>query len=454
MKAGSENYHQIAALKGSSCSSIMNVVPVFGCSMKNTGSHSRNQPELGWIKDVLSKNENMNRYGDGMMRSSMIYLGMKQNYNPSATYGDNSGYYYSSSNSYYDPNYSYSYSTSSNQITQQPYSQQSYSQQPSSQQIYNQQPSYQQPTYQQPTYQQPTYQQPTYQQPTYQQPTSQQQIYQQPTSQQPTYQQPTYEQPIYQQPTYQQPTYEQPTYQQPTYEQPPAQQSLPPVQESPPQQTNYNIPSGGYQILEPAPQDYSWSAPPSDQYTTNYSSPVYQQWDVNTNSGFSSSASNQYSDPTVPMQFPADREYVPDNTTMTTQIETSVQGFTEIARTEVDVPFIVKKPVTTYVDEEECRTVTIPTYRKDYMLFRYGFMFLLFLLLYRVAPISIEQNKHLIHEVTKSSTDYYDEVIYPEDTRYNYIYGEFLSNLIYCIDYQEVPETSEQFRGQYFGGRR
>ena len=430
MKAGSENYHQIAALKGSSCSSIMNVVPVFGCSMKNTGSHSRNQPELGWIKDLLSKNENMNRYGDGMMRSSMIYLGMKQNYNPSATYGDNSGYYYPSSNSYNDPNYPYSYPTSSNQITQQPYSQQPYSQQP-----YNQQPSYQQPTYQQPMYQQPTYQQPTYQQPTYQ----------------PSYQQPTAQQPTYQQPTYQQPTYEQPPAQQSP---PPVQQSPPPVQQSPPQQTNYNSPSGGYQILEPAPQDYSWSAPPSDQYANNYSSPVYQQWDVNTNNGFSPSANNQYSDPTVPKQFPADREYVPDNTTMTTQIETSVQGFTEIARTEVDVPFIVKKPVTTYVDEEECRTVTIPTYRKDYMLFRYGFMFLSFLLFYRVAPITIEQNKHLIHEVTKSSTDYYDEVIYPEDSRYNYIYGEFINYFIYCVDYQEVPETSEQFRGQYFGGRR
>ena len=54
------------------------------------------------------------------------------------------------------------------------------------------------------------------------------------------------------------------------------------------------------------------------------------------------------------------------------------QGFQEIARTEVDVPVVVKKPVTTYVEVEECQTVTIPTLKKEFNLFR-------------VAPVSIEQ---------------------------------------------------------------
>ena len=111
-------------------------------------------------------------------------------------------------------------------------------------------------------------------------------------------------------------------------------------------------------------------------------------------------------------------------------LDTKSAGFREIARTEIEVPVIVKKPVTTYVDEEVCRTVTIPTYRKDYSLFR-------------VAPVKVDQIKHIVHEVTKCQTDFYDEEVAPQDIRYQRVY-----------DYQEVPETSEQYVGGYYSRRR
>lgn len=65
-------------------------------------------------------------------------------------------------------------------------------------------------------------------------------------------------------------------------------------------------------------------------------------------------------------------------------LEQASQGFQEIARTEIDVPVTVKKPVTTYVDEEVCKTISIPTYRKDFNLFR-------------VAPVVIDQRPTEVH---------------------------------------------------------
>jgi len=62
-------------------------------------------------------------------------------------------------------------------------------------------------------------------------------------------------------------------------------------------------------------------------------------------------------------------------------LEFITRGFQEIARTDVQVPIVVKKPVVIYIEEEECKNVTVPTFKKEFNMFR-------------VAPITMVQTEN------------------------------------------------------------
>ena len=85
-------------------------------------------------------------------------------------------------------------------------------------------------------------------------------------------------------------------------------------------------------------------------------------------------------------------------------LEYIVEGFKEIARTDVEVSTTVKKPVVTYVEEEECKTITIPTFKKEFNMFR-------------VAPVKIQQR-------TSQNNGYYQESEKCETCESEYIYSK------------------------------
>lgn len=85
------------------------------------------------------------------------------------------------------------------------------------------------------------------------------------------------------------------------------------------------------------------------------------------------------------------------------------KGFQEIARTEIDVAVKVKKPVTTYVEVEECQTVSIPTLKREFDLFR-------------VAPVKVTQKKTINGVNDGYYREGYSGSNYNYDNEYKYTY--------------------------------
>jgi hypothetical protein len=268
--AGAEDYHQMANLKGGSCTSIAKVVPLFGCKKKSNYQESENShPELGWTRDELNNNEKIDRFGKGRMHQSVMYLGQSSS---SGSSGSSYSYESSSPDGGSAPqdgsSYSYSYSygddgSSSGSQGDAGSSGSSYSYSSSSEDSSSQEAA---------------------------------------------------------------------------------------------------APASG--------SSYSYSSQSSEAAPAAPASSSYSSWNVEP-----SSQSSSYSDPTVARFAPVNNNYMSQSAIQNQYValETRSSGFKEVARTEVEIPVIVKKPVTTYIDEEVCRTVTIPTYRKDYSLFRYFF---------------------------------------------------------------------------------
>lgn len=115
------------------------------------------------------------------------------------------------------------------------------------------------------------------------------------------------------------------------------------------------------------------------------------------------------------------------------------RGFKEIARTEVDVPVITQVPITTYVEEEVCQTVTIPTYMMEFNQFR-------------VAPVKIRteggsatganyhQSGGQYGTQTSTTTTNQFNAYDPESGGYYYNRKLFLNNHL-CIAYQSGYTT-------------
>lgn len=140
---------------------------------------------------------------------------------------------------------------------------------------------------------------------------------------------------------------------------------------------------------------YSWSTENASNQGGNYgasnggssyssSSSGKQGSNLDYNSGPSRQSNNNYASSSTGDRWkldtfqPGDEDQCP--------LEYITQGFQEIAKTEIEVPVTVKKPVTTYIDVEECKTVTIPTYKKEFNMFR-------------VAPVVVKQKlKQNLHD--------------------------------------------------------
>lgn len=184
--------------------------------------------------------------------------------------------------------------------------------------------------------------------------------------------------------------------------------------------------SGANQNTGNSGNSYSWSSGSSQPPTSSWSSSSGQNqnsYKSNNQGSQGNSATFSSSDNTPTYK---QTSYVAgvDNC----PLEYVHQGFQEIARTEIDVPTIVKKPVTTYVDEEVCKTVSIPTYKKEFNLFR-------------VAPIRINQHENP-GDAGYYRAGYSRDEGYVEN-EYEYTIEEPL------IKYTDNPYIAESYRYNY-----
>ena len=118
VKAGYEDYHKMAQIKGSQCKSLTKVVPLFGCTLKKEFNHAQNtRTEYGWTQNELKKNDVFRKFGGrGSVDDSIYFIKAKQSdgYSYSYSYSDggaNSGS--STDNLVVNSGDSYSYSFNS-----------------------------------------------------------------------------------------------------------------------------------------------------------------------------------------------------------------------------------------------------------------------------------------------------------------------------------------------------
>lgn len=377
--AGAEDYHQMAILPGGSCTSLAKTVPLFGCKKKESyEEHFNSHPELGWTREELSGNEGISRYGKGRMHNAVIYLGGEQSGSSSSTsysWSSDSSDVSQPGNSNDGSSYSYSWSsddsdvgTSSNDGSSSGYSW-------SSESSSGSQPSYSNDG------------------------SSSSYSWSSDDSDVGT---------------------SSSSYDGGSYGYSSSSGYSQPASSSGSYSSNTGTSGSSASTRSVSAPSYSTSQSSTQQRGSQYSSQPSSQVSYQTDSAtsYDPGSRQMYTDPTVAKTYPSvNTKYIDLSTKQDNEycaIEPRVNGFREVARTEVDVPVMVKKPVTTYIEEEECRTVTIPTYRKDFNPFR-------------VAPIKIQQNKHIVHEVTKCATDFIDEEISPRDARWAKITGEYLN---------------------------
>lgn len=78
VESGHEDYHAISNIQGGRCSSLTQIVPLFGCKKKvEFNREQRKQNEYGWTQDELRNQDQMTKYGSrgSNVDDSLIFIG-------------------------------------------------------------------------------------------------------------------------------------------------------------------------------------------------------------------------------------------------------------------------------------------------------------------------------------------------------------------------------------------